>query len=153
MYLCFFRKIMVNKLNPQLEDLKQFLSKVPDLELAILIGSQVTGTAHDQSDWDIAVRWHQQAEISIIKLLGRPEVLRHDLAQFLNVSNEQIDLIDLTNVGLTMRAVVAEEGLVLKGEATLAWWGSFLNKHPDQYIVCHKGCRDDLHYPGWVILN
>ena len=113
---------MVNKLNPQLEDLKQFLSKVPDLELAILIGSQVTGTAHDQSDWDIAVRWHQQAEISIIKLLGRPEVLRHDLAQFLNVSNEQIDLIDLTNVGLTMRAVVAEEGLVLKGEATLAWY-------------------------------
>lgn len=64
------------------------------------------------------MRWHQQAEVSIIKLLGRPEVLRHDLAQFLNVSNEQIDLIDLTNVGLTMRVVVAEEGLVLKGEDT-----------------------------------
>jgi hypothetical protein len=36
--------------------------------------------------------------------------------------------------------------------STLAWWGSFLNKHPDQYVVCHKGCRDDLHYPGWVFI-
>jgi hypothetical protein len=36
--------------------------------------------------------------------------------------------------------------------STLAWWGSFLNKHPDQYVVCHRGCRDDLHYPGWTVL-
>jgi hypothetical protein len=37
--------------------------------------------------------------------------------------------------------------------STLAWWGSFLNKHPDQYIVCYKGNRDDLHFPGWIVLG
>jgi len=36
--------------------------------------------------------------------------------------------------------------------STLAWWGSYLNEHDDQYIICNKGNRDDLHYPGWVVI-
>ena len=36
--------------------------------------------------------------------------------------------------------------------STLAWWGSYLNEHDDKYIVCNKGNRDDLHYPGWVVI-
>jgi hypothetical protein len=36
--------------------------------------------------------------------------------------------------------------------STLAWWGSYLNEHHDQYIICNKGNRDDLHHPGWVVI-
>jgi len=104
-----------------LDALRQCLLQISQLELAILIGSQANGKKHANSDWDIAIRWHRQPEISIISALAQTETLRRTLAQLLNVTEDKVDLIDLTNARLTMRAVVAEEGLVLKGENTLAW--------------------------------
>jgi predicted nucleotidyltransferase len=113
---------MINKqVNHHFDALKQCLLQIPQLELAILIGSQASGKAHSKSDWDIAIRWHRQPEISIISILAQTETLRRTLAQLLNVAENQVDLIDLTYARLTMRAVVAEEGLVLKGDDTLAW--------------------------------
>lgn len=107
--------------NHNLEILKQCLLQIPQLELAILVGSQATGKAYAKSDWDIAIRWHRQPEISIISKLAQTETLRRTIAQQLKVAEDKIDLIDLTNARLAMRAVVAEEGIVLKGESTLAW--------------------------------
>ena len=107
--------------NPNLDALKQCLLQIPQLELAILIGSQATGKTHAKSDWDIAFRWHRQPEISIISALAQTETLRRTVAQLLKVTEDKVDLIDLTNARLTMRAVVAEEGIVLKGADTLAW--------------------------------
>jgi predicted nucleotidyltransferase len=104
-----------------LEVLKQCLLQIPQLELAILVGSQASGKTHAKSDWDIAIRWHRQPEIRIISLLARTETLRRTIAQLLKVAEDKVDLIDLTNARLAMRAVVAEEGVVLKGENTLAW--------------------------------
>lgn len=112
---------MVNKLDHKLDSLRQYLSNIPELELAVLIGSRATNKDHKHSDWDIAVRWHQRDDIDIINLLARPETLRRALAQHLKLSIEKIDLIDFTNSGLTMRAVIAEEGIVLKGAESLAW--------------------------------
>ncbi len=43
----------------KLEGLTKLLQTIPELELAILIGSQASQTATDQSDWDIAVRWQK----------------------------------------------------------------------------------------------
>lgn len=86
-----------------------------------MIGSQASGKAHAKSDWDIAIRWHRQPEISIISVLAQTKTLRRILAQLLKVAEDQVDLIDLTYARLTMRAVVAEEGIVLKGDDTLAW--------------------------------
>lgn len=103
------------------DKLKQCLLQIPQLELAILIGSQASGKAHLNSDWDIAIRWHRQPDISIITVLAQTETVRRTLAQRLEVTEDKIDLIDLTHARLTMRAVVAEEGLILKGENTLAW--------------------------------
>ena len=103
------------------DKLKQCLLQIPQLELAILIGSQASGKAHLNSDWDIAIRWHRQPEINIISILAQTETLRRTIARLLKVTEDKVDLIDLTNARLTMRAVVAEEGIVLKGEDTLAW--------------------------------
>jgi hypothetical protein len=58
-------------------------------------------------------------------------------------SNER-DFIDVWMISLIKNNIVSV--------STLAWWGSFLNKHPDQYVVCYNGNRDDLHYPGWTVL-
>ena len=112
---------MLTKLKLDEEALRQCLLNIPQLELAVLIGSQVNGKVHMESDWDIAIRWHRQPEVNIMTVLAQTETLRRTLAQLLKVTDDKIDLIDLTNARLTMRAVVAEEGLVLKGEETLAW--------------------------------
>jgi predicted nucleotidyltransferase len=112
---------MLTKLKLDEEALRQCLLNIPQLELAVLIGSQVNGKVHMESDWDIAIRWHRQPEVNIMTVLAQTETLRRTLAQLLKVTDDKIDLIDLTNARLTMRAVVAEEGLILKGEETLAW--------------------------------
>lgn len=105
----------------QLASLNHGLAQIPELELAVLVGSQASGKAHANSDWDIAIRWHRQPSADIMSLLGQTETLRRHLAQLLNVSEHNIDLIDLSRARLAMRAVAAEEGIILKGKDTLAW--------------------------------
>lgn len=39
----------------RLDKLTRLLQTIPDLELAVLVGSRAQGSATDQSDWDIAV--------------------------------------------------------------------------------------------------
>ena len=99
--------------------LKQVLGEQSDLELAILIGSQANGNATQESDWDIAISWTRQIEP--LQRLGKTETLRRVLAKQLNQPETKIDLIDLTRAKLAMRAVVAEDGVVLKGEDSLVW--------------------------------
>lgn len=95
------------------------LVNIPNLELAVLIGSRAHGTANINSDWDIAIRWDKQ--ISSWEKLGLTETLRRELARQLAVTEDKIDLIDLATASLAMRAVAAEEGLVLIGGDSLAW--------------------------------
>ncbi len=99
--------------------LKQLINTQADLELAILVGSQTTNKATSKSDWDVAIRWKKQ--IDSMQSLGKTETLRRMLAKELKVAEEKIDLIDLTTTSLTMKTLVVEEGVVLKGEDTLAW--------------------------------
>ena len=103
----------------KLDGLKQLFSQQADLELAILVGSQARGNANDDSDWDFAIRWLQQIEP--MQQSGKTETLRRLLAKQLNQIEAKIDLIDLNRATLAMRAVVAEEGMILKGEESLAW--------------------------------
>lgn len=102
-----------------IELLKDLLQTVPELELAVLVGSQAAGTATDQSDYDIAVQWEKR--ISGWTILERSEILKQQIADAIKMHKDQIDLIDITTARLAMRAVVAEEGIVLKGEDTLPW--------------------------------
>jgi predicted nucleotidyltransferase len=102
-----------------LETLKRVLQATPDLELAVLVGSQATGTAGTGSDWDIAVRWHKA--LDAMDRLKHTEQLRQTLTAATGILPDQFDFIDMINARLAMRALVAEEGVVLKGEDSLAW--------------------------------
>ena len=99
--------------------IQQILQAQAGLELAVLVGSRADGRAHSESDWDIAIQWKR--EITMLDNLADTETLRRKLAAALGVGEDLIDLIDLPRAGLTMRALVAEEGVELKGEDSLAW--------------------------------
>lgn len=99
--------------------LSDILSTVPNLELAILIGSRATGTDRPDSDWDIAIQWSRGRDF--FQQLAVTEQLRRTLAEALGVSELDVDLIDIPTARLAMRAVVAEEGIPLKGGESLAW--------------------------------
>jgi uncharacterized protein len=99
--------------------LKQVLAQEADLELAILIGSRASGTANPESDWDIAIQWRR--ELDFVQQLAATEQLRSIIAKELNVQQQSVDLIDLPTARLTMRAVIAEEGIPLKGGESPAW--------------------------------
>ena len=101
------------------DQLSDILALFTDLELAILIGSRATGTDRPGSDWDIALQWSRS--LTFTEQLAATEQLRNTLAKALAVAEQSIDLIDLPTARLAMRAVVAEEGIPLKGGETLAW--------------------------------
>ena len=99
--------------------LSQILQAQPQLEFAVLVGSRATGTTHADSDWDIALQWKPQ--LDWLTVLSNTETLRRELADVLHLAPEVIDLIELRRANLAMRASVAEEGLPLVGQDTLAW--------------------------------
>lgn len=103
----------------QLQQLQDFFATLPELELAVLVGSRAHGTAHVASDWDFAIQW--QRGLDGWTQLGKTETLRQQLAQQLGVPVHHIDLIDLPRARLAMRQVVVESGIPLKGNGTLAW--------------------------------
>ena len=102
-----------------LEELKQVLANTANLEFAVLVGSRADATAHEGSDWDIAVMWC--GAMDWMESVAAHESLRRALARSINVAEGSIDLIDLARANLTMRANVAESGKVLKGEESLNW--------------------------------
>ncbi|MFZ5483259.1 MAG: type VII toxin-antitoxin system MntA family adenylyltransferase antitoxin [Pseudomonadota bacterium] len=95
-----------------------FWSAFPDVLFAVLIGSRVEGGAHEHSDWDIAVLWRSG---EALERVGKHEVLRRALARLLDLEEARVDLIDLANSGLAMRAAVAEDGRLLYANDELAW--------------------------------
>ena len=89
------------------------------LSFAVLVGSRSQGREHPGSDWDIAIRWTPSLR-GTDKLVATEE-LRQQLRHVLNVSEEKVDLIDLADARLAMRALVAEEGVPLYIRDDLAW--------------------------------
>ncbi|MEN9903441.1 MAG: hypothetical protein RLZZ555_6 [Pseudomonadota bacterium] len=99
--------------------LRAVLACQPQLDFAVLVGSRASGRTHADSDWDIALRWTY--ELDLWTVLGLTETLRQQLAQALGVGPDQVDLIDLRQANLAMRATVAQDGKVLHGKESLAW--------------------------------
>ncbi len=105
---------------PIITQLSQALAAVSELELAVLVGSQANGSATAQSDWDIAIRCVNRTLPA--EQLAFEAKLVQLIAQTLAIHPDKIDLIQLTSAKLAMREVVANQGIPLKGEQTLAWF-------------------------------
>lgn len=99
--------------------LRLLLDNEPGLLFAALVGSRAQGSAHLQSDWDIALQW--DFSLPWLDVLGRTETLRRKLACTLRVPEAEVDLIELRRANLAMKAAVAEEGIVLCGGDSLEW--------------------------------
>ncbi len=108
-----------------LAGLRNLLSAMPDIEFSVLVGSRVEGKARAESDWDIALQW--KAGLDWMAILSKTETLRRKIADAIGVTPDKIDLIELRRANLAMCANVAESGLPLTGENTLAWT-RFLNR-------------------------
>lgn len=106
-------------MNQTLATIKDVLQTFSDLELAVLIGSQAKDNATPESDWDIALRWNKN--VGALHALQQTELLKQKISDATHLHRDKIDIIDMTKARLAMRAVIAEEGIVLKGENTLAW--------------------------------
>lgn len=105
--------------------LRNLLSAMPDIEFSVIVGSRAEGKARAESDWDIALQW--QAGFDWMAILSKTETLRRKMADVIGVTPDKIDLIELRRANLAMCANVAESGLPLTGENTLAW-AHFLNR-------------------------
>lgn len=86
------------------------------LELTLLIGSQSTGRATADSDWDIALQW--RLDLDYMAQLAHTEELRHELSRVLGITDNKIDLINIPTAGLSMREQIANNGIILKGDNT-----------------------------------
>lgn len=122
-------------LKSRIDSLRNVLSPHPEVVFALLIGSRANGSAAEDSDWDVAV-WIPR-EISGLKRLSLLEVLRVEMAQNLQVSAAMIDVIDLTFAGLAMRAVVANDGILLKQDQ-----GSIFNR----FLIRTWRDLEDFHW-------
>lgn len=100
-------------------ELGRFFEGREELDLVLLIGSRAVGHMRDGSDWDFAVQWKKGMPFE--QVLENTEALRGQLANHLGTPTDQVDLVDIPSARLAMRAVIAEEGLLLKGDNTLPW--------------------------------
>ncbi len=108
--------------DPELCDrLRAALHGNTEVEIAVLVGSRRQGTARPNSDWDIACFFRRRSE-DALQELQRVEHIRCQIAEVLGVIPEKIDLIDLSRARLAMKALVADDGLVLKGDDTSRWF-------------------------------
>lgn len=102
-----------------IETLQTIFQAQAALEIAVLVGSRADGTAKDNSDWDIALRWTKQT--APVDQLMLTEKLRQEICASTSLHPDKIDFIDLASAKLAMRALVANKGRVLKGDNSLPW--------------------------------
>ncbi len=109
---------MNKPLDEQMLKVLQVLADTPEVLFAVLVGSRANGSATENSDWDIALQWQYG---DALERIAKHELMRHRLAHILEAPDDKIDLIDLSNARLAMRALVAEEGSLLVVNDELAW--------------------------------
>ncbi|MBD2102390.1 type VII toxin-antitoxin system MntA family adenylyltransferase antitoxin [Leptolyngbya sp. FACHB-261] len=89
----------------------EILQAIPNLKLLILFGSRAKGTAREHSDWDLAILSADGSELTSDPWgeLGLYEKLGH----ILQVSSDQIDLVNLNHCSPLLKYAVALQGKVL----------------------------------------
>ncbi|MEO1683477.1 MAG: nucleotidyltransferase domain-containing protein [Cyanobacteria bacterium J06631_12] len=86
----------------------QFEKRLPDVQLAVLFGSRVKGKATSKSDWDLAVLPSPGAYQGL-QIFS----LQADIGEILNLSFDDIDLVDLRYCSPLLGFAIACEGKLL----------------------------------------
>ena len=106
---------------------RQGMENINLAELAILHGSRATHTAHENSDWDIAVLGEHK--LSWDDIAG----LREQFAKKLGVQEQKIDIADLRSDSPLLHYRVATQGVLLEGDPRdfrkfqIRAWKDYLN--------------------------
>jgi len=98
--------------------LEQFFNRQLNITFALLFGSRAKGINKPESDWDFAI-WFENKSDVMLRLLKKEE-LRQQIANFLKVKAEKVDIVDLQTASLSLSSSIVEEGVVLKGNDLLA---------------------------------
>lgn len=98
----------MTRTQPEASALRKALACVPGLRLALMFGSVARGTAHPDSDLDLAV-WadhplHASEKIQLIEAIAR-------------ASGRAVDLIDLATAGQPLLGEILRDGYRLAGDA------------------------------------
>lgn len=89
------------------------LAKADDnIELLWLYGSHAKGNAHEKSDIDLAVAFTTW-EDDIIERRLRPELLALDWQNKLNLHEDQLSILDITNAPIPIAMSVLQNGELL----------------------------------------
>ena len=83
-----------------------------DIELLWLYGSHAKGTAHEKSDIDLAVAF-KTWENDVIERRLRPELLALDWRNKLNLYEDQLSILDISNAPIPIAMSVLQNGELL----------------------------------------
>lgn len=111
------------------------IRKEPDVEFAYLFGSRATGRADDGSDWDIAVRYREKAEVSRWKRFYLEAEVSRMLSgevqiTVLNDSCPPLLLYEIVSKGIVLVDRSAGRRVVFEARALAAYhdWQYFQNR-------------------------
>ena len=110
---------------PPMERLERVIGAMPDVAFALLVGSRAAGKASVDSDWDVAL-WISR-DLSALDRLRCFEEARWEITGVLGITPSLVDVIDLAESGLAMRAIAVNEGVLLKQDAS-SLYNRFLNR-------------------------
>lgn len=128
-----------NKISMQnqsiINKIKQLATDNDDVEILWLYGSQARGTANQNSDYDLAIKFKSYIEDALDRRL-RPELLAMDWQEHIE---KPISIIDITQVDIPLAYAVVMDNcmLVSKNELEL---------YERERIIMSKYCTDYLYH-------
>ncbi|MBB1465193.1 nucleotidyltransferase domain-containing protein [Vibrio sp. SG41-7] len=82
------------------------------IELVWLYGSRAQGTHHQESDFDLAVAFHDHA-LSVLALRTRPECLAIEWAEQLDLPLDKLSIVDINRLPVALAFNVIEYGVLI----------------------------------------
>ena len=98
--------------------LRDILKSRTDIKFSILFGSRAKNSAHEHSDWDVALFFNDNSDTW--ENMGKKEEIRQQIAKALKIDAEMIDIVDLYQNSLGINATVVDEGVILSDQDSLA---------------------------------
>lgn len=103
--------------NEILSKLTTIASEHKDIAILWLYGSRAKGTAHNESDYDIAIAFKNFNLSSEGKYL-RPNLFKLDLTEKLNLPEDKISVVDINQAPAYLAFNIIETGQVLFSDGT-----------------------------------